>query len=493
MNIVFVSPEVVPFSKTGGLADVSGALPVELASEGNEVIVYSPLYKSVDNRKYNIVPIKRSIFVPIAGKMESIDLYESLNFKPNPHIRFLFLSCEKYFLRDHLYGEGDKDYPDNHERFGLFSRSVFDVLRAINFQPDIIHCNDWQTGIVPVYHRLIYSQDSFFLKARTLITIHNMAYQGLFDASTMDTLMLSWSLFNFRELEYYGKFNFLKAGLVFADAITTVSKKYAEEIQTQEFGCGLEGVLAERRNTLYGILNGVDYTVWDPSIDSLLPVRYSPENLLGKKECKKALLQKMGLQYKEKVPVIGMISRLADQKGFDLLFECKDRLTDLDAQFVILGNGDKKYHDYLTELANRYPEKIGLLLGFDNELAHLIEAGSDFFLMPSRYEPCGLNQLYSLRYGTFPIVRGVGGLDDTVIDLDSDRSEGNGFKFYDYNYEELLKTIKRALLFYNTEKSIDQYIRRIMQQDFSWAVSAKKYITLYEKLIKRDSRESQSF
>jgi starch synthase len=320
-----------------------------------------------------------------------------------------------------------------------------------------------------------------------------MAYQGLFDSYTMDILMLPWSLFNYRELEYYGKINFLKAGLVFADAITTVSKKYAEEIRTAEYGCGLEGVLEERKANLYGILNGVDYSVWDPSLDTLLPKKYSSKDLSGKSECKKALLKKMGLKYEENKPVIGIISRLADQKGFDLLFELQDRLMNLGAQFVILGTGDKKYHDHFTALKDRYPDKIGLLLGFDNALAHLIEAGSDFFLMPSRYEPCGLNQMYSLRYGTFPIVRAVGGLDDTIIDLDQDRERGNGFKFYNYNSEELLKTLERALSFYKNEKDINKYIKRIMELDFSWTVSAKKYIALYEKLLGRDNRISQLF
>jgi len=251
--------------------------------------------------------------------------------------------------------------------------------------------------------------------------------------------------------------------------------------------------LEEKKANLYGILNGVDYSVWDPSIDTLLPKKYSPKDLSGKKECKRELLRKMGLKYDDKIPVIGIISRLADQKGFDLLFECKDRLMNIDAKFVILGTGDKKYHDHFTELKNRYPDRIGLLLGFDNTLAHLIEAGSDFFLMPSRYEPCGLNQMYSLRYGTFPIVRGVGGLEDTIIDLDADRNNGNGFKFYEYKYEEFLKTIERALSFYRTEKDIEKYINRIMQLDFSWSVSAKKYLALYEKLLGRDNRISQIF
>ncbi|MCX7943818.1 MAG: glycogen synthase GlgA [Deltaproteobacteria bacterium] len=493
MNIVFMTPEVVPFSKTGGLADVSGALPIEIAQEGHNVVVYSPLYKSVDTKRYNIVPVKRSIFVPISGRMESVDIYESLDYRPNPRIRFLFLSCEKYFKREFLYGEGNKDYPDNHERFGLFSRSVFEALKSLNFVPDIIHCNDWQTGIVPVYLKCIYFQDSFFSGTKSLITIHNMAYQGLFESYTMDVLMLPWSLFNYKELEYYGKINFLKAGIVFADAVTTVSKKYAEEIRTQEYGCGLEGVLEERKNVLYGILNGVDYSVWDPSVDSLLPQKYSIKDLSGKKECKKSLLKKMGLDYSDNTPVIGIISRLADQKGFDLLFELNERLVNTGAKFVILGTGDKKYHEHFIGLKNKSPDRIGLLLGFDNALAHLIEAGSDFFLMPSKYEPCGLNQMYSLRYGTFPIVRGVGGLDDTIIDLDLDKERGNGFKFYNYNPEELLKTIERALRFYREEKDIERYIKRIMELDFSWTVSAKKYTALYEKLLGKDDRISQLF
>lgn len=493
MKIVFITPEVVPFSKTGGLADVSGALPVELSKAENDVVVYSPLYKIVDTKKYNIIPVKRSIFVPLSGRMESVDVYESLDYRPDPRIRFLFLSCEKYFKRDNLYVEGNKDYPDNHERFGLFCRSIFEVLKSLNFIPDIIHCNDWQTGIVPVYLKCIYSQDSFYSNTKSLITIHNIAYQGLFEPETMNILMLPWSLFNYKELEYYGKLNFLKAGLVFSDAITTVSKKYAEEIRTPEYGCGLEGVLEERKNNLFGILNGVDYSVWDPTVDSLLPQKYSVSDLTGKKECKKLLLKKMGLTYEENTPVIGIISRLTDQKGFDLLFELKDRIMNIGAKFVILGTGDKRYHDYFTELKERYPDKIGLLLGFDNTLAHLIEAGSDFFLMPSRYEPCGLNQMYSLRYGTFPIVRGVGGLEDTIVDIDADRDSGNGFKFYDYNSEELLKTIERALRFYREEEEIEKYIKRIMKLDFSWAVSAKKYVALYEKLLGRDSRISQIF
>jgi starch synthase len=483
MKIVFVSSEVYPFSKTGGLADVSGALPIELARLGHEVLVVTPLYQSVDRARYGVEPAGKTLLVPVAGRMEPAEVF-STGFPGNaPGLTTMFVSNQKYFERKALYGEQGGDYHDNAERFAFFSRAVPELLRAFGFKPDIVHCNDWQSGPVVAHLKTSYSGDAILAGAKCVVTIHNLGYQGLFGPYAMDTLMLPPGLFNYRQLEFWGKVNYLKSGLVFADAITTVSRKYAEEIRTEEFGCGLQGLLEERKSRLYGILNGVDYETWNPETDTNIAATFSSEDLHGKDVCKTALQKELGMA-PSSAPLLGIISRLADQKGFDLLADAGERMIASGCQLAVLGTGDGKYHEYFIGLKDKHPGSVGLLLGFDNALAHKIEAGSDMFLMPSRYEPCGLNQMYSLKYGTIPVVRAVGGLDDTIEDYASISGRRNGFKFTEYTSHAMLEAVARALDVFKNRPAWKKLIKNAMECDFSWGASARNYSALYERLTR---------
>ncbi len=486
LNVLFLSSEVDPFAKTGGLADVSGALPKAVKALEHEIRIMMPRYGSINERKATLHEMMRlkEIEIPVGSKTFHASVRSS--FIPGNHdkVQVYFLDNSTLFGRSGLYvhPETKKDYADNDERFIFFSRGVLEVLKKLGWQPDVIHCNDWQTGLVPAYLKTLYKDDPFYRETRTVFTVHNMAYQGVFPKASFPKTLLPGELLAESGVEAYGNLNLLKAGLVFADAITTVSERYAQEIASSaEFGCGLESIVSKRKQDLKGILNGIDYGVWDPAVDEYIPHRYDARSIDLKVENKKILLGKMGLPFRAETPVIGIISRLADQKGFDLIDEVLDDMMKLDLQMVVLGTGEKKYHDLFERAHKKYPQKVGIRLGFDEELAHLIEAGSDMFLMPSRYEPCGLNQLYSLRYGTVPIVRATGGLDDTIEDIAAGNG-GTGFKFKQYDSGELLKTVQRAVTAYRDQVSWRKLMKNGMARDFSWETSARKYIQLYRSL-----------
>jgi len=490
LNVLFLSSEVEPFAKTGGLADVSGALPQTIKSLDHEIRIMMPRYGSINERKLKLHDMIRLKDIPVPTGSKSIlaSVKSSFLTTNNAKVQVYFLDNHPLFGRSGLYVHPDtkKDYPDNDDRFIFFARGVLETLKRMGWQPDIIHCNDWQTGLVPAYLKTLYEDDPFYKDTKTIFTIHNMAYQGVFPKSSFLKTGLPKELFSEKGVEAWGNLNMLKSGLVFSDAITTVSEKYAEEIRSSdEYGCGLQDILARRKSDLCGIINGINYTVWNPAVDELIPHRYDFKTIDLKQENKRALLDKMGLPTIPGKPLIGIISRLVDQKGFDLIGEILDDAMKLDLQIVVLGTGEKRYHDLFARAATKFHDRIGVQLSFDNDLAHLIEAGSDMFLMPSRYEPCGLNQLYSLKYGTVPIVRATGGLDDTIEDFSPANGSGTGFKFTKYQSSELLKTIQRAVEIYSDQTIWRKIIRNGMNKDFSWEASAKKYLQLYRSVTRK--------
>lgn len=477
---------MVPFAKTGGLADVAGALPVALKNLGHDVRVAMPGYGTIDADKFPLSPLVEEIIVHFQRDSKSARIKTAP--LPGTEVPVYFIENDYYFDRKGLYTEQGKDYPDNARRFAFFSMATLWMLMALDWKPDVIHCNDWQSALVPTYlkyHPYI-KMDDFYQDIKLLYTIHNLAYQGNFDRKTLNQIGLGWEVYTMDGLEFYGKINLMKAGIVFSDEISTVSETYSKEIQTKEYGCGLEGVLRHRSDHLTGIMNGIDYTVWNPQVDDLIPEKFSPKDMKGKAACKKALQKKCGLPLKPGIPLIGMISRLADQKGFDLITRIVDDLFDLDMQFVLLGTGQPEYHEIFEKIGKKYPRKAGINITFNNQLAHEIEAGADMFLMPSRYEPCGLNQLYSLKYGTAPIVRRTGGLADSIIDATPEaiaNGDGTGFVFEEYDSEALLETIRRAVDLYSRNKKAWRKLRQNgMSKDYSWDASARKYQALYKKM-----------
>lgn len=484
MKILFASSEVLPFSKTGGLADVAGSLPVALKKLGHDVRVITPKYKSAEEGKFELRQVVDDMEVPISNRLESCSILEG---KIDESVPVYLIKNDNYYHRDELYGDSQGDYPDNAERFIYFSRSILEACKALNFSPDILHCNDWQTGLTPVYLRKLYHEDQLFSQTASIYTIHNLGYQGLFWHYDMHLTGLGWDLFTPNGLEYYGKINLMKGGLLWADVISTVSKKYSQEIQTKEYAHGLEGVLQFRSDDLYGIVNGVDYTLWNPETDSLIAQNYSTKNLAGKVACKRDLLKALELPGNIEYPIIATISRLDDQKGFDLVAEIIDKLMHLDLYFILLGTGHERYHKLFLHIGEKYPKKAGIRIAYNNTLAHKIEAGSDIFLMPSRYEPCGLNQIYSLKYGTVPIVRATGGLDDTIKTFQPKAGIGTGFKFIKYQSDNLLSAIKKALKAYKDKKVWKALRLRGMQEDLSWDYSAKEYEKLYKKTFEKVS------
>jgi starch synthase len=471
---LIASPEVVPFAKTGGLADVAGTLPKALRELGHDVRVVMPLYRSIDRKKYDLKKIASNIMVDMHETVELADVYEGVI--PDTDVEVYFISNDKLFGRTSLYQEKGIDYPDNLERFAFFCKSALRFIKELNWQPDVLHCNDWQSALMIMYVKTIYNDDPFFSGISTVYSIHNMGYMGLFPPEQLKWAGLGWEYFNSNSLEFYGKVALTKAGFVYSDIINTVSEKYALEIQTPEYGYGLEGLLKYRSKDLYGIINGLDYELWNPETDKLIAKKYGPKTLEDKLENKTALQRKNGLPVKD-VPVVGIISRLADQKGFDILAKEIEAIMQLDLQIVLLGTGEPKYHELFTAMKNKYPEHLGLNLGFDSALAQLIYAGSDMFLMPSLYEPCGLGQLISYKYGTVPIVRKTGGLADSVQD------EVTGFVFEEYSGNALLDAIKRALAAYGSRSKWKKLVVKDMGLDFSWNSSAKKYVDLYKKAI----------
>ncbi len=477
MHIAFVASECVPYSKTGGLADVVGALPRALASVGHQVSVYLPRYRQT--KLTDPDRVVRSITVPFDDKYRFCSVVTA---GTSAGVRFYFVDYPPYFEREALYGTSAGDYPDNAERFALFSRAVLEASKVLGV-PHVFHCHDWQSALVPVMLRTLYADDPAFREVGTVFTIHNMGYQGLFPPDILPLLMLPWDLLTISKMEFFGQVNFLKGALVFSDFVTTVSKKYSQEIQTTEYGFGLEGVLRNRAATVSGILNGVDYDEWSPETDRFIGAKFSPQDLSGKLKCKQDLLNAFGLPRADlKAPVIGIVSRFAAQKGFDLIAQVMDRLAREEMTMVVLGTGDKPYEEMFQRLNKQFPNKIAIKVAYDNAIAHKIEAGADMFLMPSRYEPCGLNQIYSLKYGTVPIVRATGGLDDTIEAWDARTGKGTGFKFTDYTGEDLLLTVKQALGAYKDQASWQTLMRNGMNRDFSWGASAREYGRVYERV-----------
>lgn len=481
MHILLVSSEVVPFAKTGGLADVAGALPRALAGLGVEVTVALPRYRSIDGARFGLRKVLDGVRVPVGDRQETLTVFEA----PMPGARALLLGHEGFFGRDGLYQEKGQDYPDNAERFTAFARGLLEVVRALGLAPDLLHCNDWQTGLIPPYLKALYAGDPVLGRAATLFTIHNLGYQGLFPAEKFRVTGLPWELFHWQGLEFWGKVNFLKGGLVHADCLSTVSRRYSQEIQTPEFGAGLEGVLKERAADLYGILNGVDTEEWNPATGKHLAANYSREDLSGKAACKADLQRAMGLPVRPEVPVLGVISRLADQKGIDLVAASAEALLAEETQLVLLGTGDPSLEAAFTTLRQKQPSGAGVRIGFDVGLSHKIEAGADLFLMPSRYEPCGLNQMYSLLYGTIPVVRATGGLDDTVIPFDPKTGRGNGFKFAEATAAALLGAVREALACYRNRPLWHRLVQNAMAADFSWTRSAREYVEVYRRAIEK--------
>jgi starch synthase len=482
MRILFVASEGLPFSKTGGLADVIEALPKALVGQGHEVAVALPRYRSTTAHTV-VVP---SLTVPLGATLRFPAIVDGA--RPVGGARYFFIDDPEYFDREQLYGVAGTDYVDNAERFAEFSRAAIELAKQV-WRPDVIHCHDWQSALVPVFLRTLYAADPQLRPVPVVFTIHNMGYQGLFPVSTVKRIGLPEITFQPDGLEFFGKVNYLKGGLVYSDYLTTVSKKYAAEIQTPEYGYGLDGVVRGRADRLVGILNGVDYSVWSPENDPLIAARYSIKDLTGKEVCKRDLLEQFQLPEENmNRPLIGIISRFTDQKGFDLLAETAKELLAQDLTIVALGAGDAKYEKMFRELASRFPAKLAVKVAYDNALAHKIEAGADLFLMPSRYEPCGLNQIYSLRYGTVPVVRATGGLDDTIEPFDRQTGRGTGFKFQEYSDEALLAAMHEALAVYRDKASWRTLQVNDIMQDFSWEASAREYARLYEVARKMRNR-----
>jgi starch synthase len=471
MKILMAASEATPYAKTGGLADVVGALPFSLKARGEDVAVVLPLYRGALPHLKNADRVYDHMQVMLGTTMWDLSIRRVVD----RDVPFFFVECPKLFDREALYGEAGVDYPDNYIRFGVFSHAVMGIVRSL-YRPDVLHCHDWQAALIPTLISRKFQLDPTFYGIRTLLTIHNLGYQGLFRPESLAELGLAEDLFDPAAMEFWGNISFLKGGIVFSDAINTVSRGYAKEIQTEEYGFGLDGLLRARADVLTGIVNGVDYEEWSPERDNSIAAHYDLDNLEGKLACKRELLSIFGLPLDRlNVPVIGIVSRFATQKGFDLIEEIAADLVEEDIFLTVIGTGEPRYEEMFRTLAETHPGKIGVRVTYNDELAHKIEAGADMFLMPSRYEPCGLNQIYSLRYGTIPIVRATGGLDDTIDDR-------NGFKFQEYSGPALLKAIRTALRVYKDLPQWQKLMRNAMQADFSWNASAAEYSELYRRI-----------
>jgi starch synthase len=471
MKILMAASEATPYAKTGGLADVLGALPVSLQARGEDVAVAMPLYRSAAPHLKDAERVYDSLVVTLAGTSWTCSIKRLLH----RGVPFFFVDCPALYDRDGLYGQTGEDYPDNHVRFGVFSHAVLLLVRKL-FRPDVLHCHDWQSSLIFPLMSTKFPLDPTFYGIKRLLTIHNLGYQGLFPKTAAAELGLPRTVMHPSSMEFFGQLNLLKGGIVYSDAINTVSKGYAQEIQTTEYGFGLDGLLRSRADVVTGIVNGVDYEEWSPEKDRYIAAPYSTEDTKAKAVCKADLLKTFGLPASSlKRPVLGIVSRFATQKGFDLIEEIAEELAAEDVVLTAIGTGEPRYEEMFRRLTESYPEKIAVRVMYSDELAHKIEAGADMFLMPSRYEPCGLNQIYSLRYGTIPIVRATGGLDDTI-------NERNGFKFREYSGPALLAVIRSALQAYKNPARWQGLIRNAMHCDFSWNASAAEYSALYRRI-----------
>jgi len=481
MKVLICGFECVPFAKVGGLADVVGTLPKFLKNKKIDIRIVIPLHKKIDRKKFGLKNLNQKFLIPVGGTIEEANIWQG----KIDSVPVYFIENNKYFDRDEIYRTKDGDYSDNPLRFIFFSRAVLECCKAIDFKPDIIHCNDMQTGLIPAYIKTLYRIDAFFNKTRTVFTIHNIAYQGVYPKEVFFIAGFGWEDFTPEKLEYYNQMNFIKAGIVYSDVVTTVSPTYSKEIQTSsEHGRGLEGVLRTRKNVLYGILNGIDCDEWNPETDKIIKSNYSISDISGKNSCKKDLQDSCGLP-KQDFALMGMVSRLDPLKGFDLLTEIASEIVKMPVQLVILVVGDKIYQDALLDLSKKYPEKINLNLKFDNNLAHKIYAGSDIFLMPSRSEPCGLGQMIAMRYGTVPVVHKTGGLADSVIQFDPKTRKGTGFLFEEYSPSAFLNSIKKAVEIYSKKSLWKNIVINDMKQDFSWTSSVQEYLRIYKLATKK--------
>ncbi len=475
MKVLMALSEAVPYCKTGGLADAGAALFKELINRGVDGRLVLPLYRTV-KENFPLSDTGVRMHISVRGRTYSSGLFT--------HDRAFFIHCDELYDREGLYGDGRGDYPDNALRFSYFCRAVLEACKGYGFRPDIIHVNDWQTSLLPLYLKTDYRADGFFRKTRTLLTIHNLGYQGLFPPEELATIGVDHSIFNPKGIEFFGKINFLKAGIIYADKLNTVSKRYAEEITTAEYGFGLDGILRERDKDLSGIRNGIDYNEWSPARDGLIRRRYSAEDLRGKALCKRALLARSGLRLQSGFPLISFIGRLAAQKGIDLILPVIDRLVGYGCGVIILGTGERGIERELTKRASRLKGGFHLMTGFNERMAHAVYAGSDIMMMPSRYEPCGLVQMIAQRYGTVPVARNTGGLSDTIEDHDALAGKGTGFLFDAYNPSAFLEAIKRAITLFTVRRRWRRMILRGMGRDFSWKRPATEYLQLYKKALR---------
>lgn len=491
LRIVMAASEAVPFAKTGGLADVSTALAKALDHIGHDVTLIMPDYRVLRKKLKDRIPTVTSTGMRVTVSMNGRPVTAGINWTmlPDTQVRVLLVTVPEYFDRAELYMQDGEGFSDNCERFCFFSRAVLEICQQMVLRPDILHANDWQTGLIPALLHSSYAHRPGFENAASVMTLHNMAYQGRFWHLDMKLTGMEWHYFNLEQMEMWGDLNLLKTGIAFADQVTTVSPTYAREICTAQGGEGLHDLLSHRARDLTGILNGIDEKVWDPATDPHLPASYSVDKVQpGKATCKSELQKRVGLPVNESVPLIGMVSRMSDQKGFDLIAECFDRLVSHDVQYVFLGTGDPKFEQILADFSSRFPDKVAVWVGFDEGLAHLIEAGSDMFLMPSRFEPCGLNQMYSLRFGTLPIVRRVGGLADSVVDTNNATLKdgtATGFVFNDYDSAAMADCIEFALKFYTQKEDWASVQKNGMSIDWSWQGSAQKYLEVYRHAIER--------
>lgn len=475
LKVLFVASEAVPFVKTGGLADVAGSLPKELKAQGVDIRMVMPKYNNIPEEYKSEMELLHTTEVKVGWRKQ----YCGIEFLEYEGIPIYFIDNEQYFKRSGLYG-----YDDDDERFSFFSRAVLDMLPQVDFIPDILHCNDWHTGLVSLFLKLEHSQNQLYQKIRTIYTIHNLKYQGVFPKESIeDVLGIDWKYFNNGDLEFFDAVNFMKGGIVYSDCITTVSQTYAKEIQYEYFGENLDGLLRSRADALSGIVNGIDYDEYNPASDQYLFQCYDSESIAKKANNKERLQEQLGLRVRRDVPMIALISRLVAPKGLELLVRIMDELlTYEDIQLVVLGTGDKQYEDWFRGLEWRHPTKVSVNILFNNELAHRLYAASDIFLMPSQYEPCGIGQMIALHYGSIPVVRETGGLKDTVEPYNKYEKTGNGFTFANYNAHELLYAIKKALGAYADSSIWNTIMKNAMSSDFSWKKSAAAYKELYTKL-----------
>lgn len=488
LSILFSASEAVPFAKSGGLADVVGSLPKYLHALGHDVRLVMPRYYIIDRERLGLELLPGVLTVPmgILGN-EYCSVYTGS--LPDSDVPVYFLEHEGYYGRKGLYDEGNIAFSDNDRRFIFLSKATIELCKMLNFRPDIIHTHDWHTAAIPLLLNTAYKNDPYAGKAASVLTIHNMEYQGSFPPATMEILAVGWEQFTFLGVEKDDRVNLLKGGIYNATLLSTVSEGYADEIKTPQFGCGLENVLRERSGDLFGILNGVDYSEWNPETDRYIAARYSVHDMQGKSICKAELQQMMGLPEAADIPLFGVVSRMVKQKGIDFLAAALPEILKLDLQLVMLGEGEPWAHFYFGGMAAKHPEKMKVVVGYDNALAHRIEAGADFFLMPSAFEPCGLNQMYSMRYGTLPIVRATGGLDDSVVNLDEGELRGTGFKFWDLTAGALFDTVGWAVYtWYNRKETIRMLRLNAMQQRFTWEAAAARYEELYRLAISRLQR-----